>query len=237
MSTDADSLKYFIEKIKSLSFFQRLFHWRAVRNQLVDAAAALSKLLTEYENIQTARATLTAQVSDYKKDLQIATDQNIRSETEETRLNEIIWNNQKVINAFSNELTASKTNCTNLEDQVRSYEKELPAIKEGLRNQQQKFNEEREECIKLKNEEERRKAEHSKAMETFEQWRLQIQAERNLEIEERQQAEINKLKALKQTWLLHETTVKARMKTLCQKHTIEYADSVPFKGNPDNTIK
>jgi len=24
---------------------------------------------------------------------------------------------------------------------------------------------------------------------------------------------------------------------ICQKHTIEYVDSVPFKGNPDNTIK
>jgi hypothetical protein len=237
MSTDADNLKYFIEKIKSLNFFQRLFHWRAVRNQLVDAAAALGKLLTEHENVQNARAALTGQVSDYKKDLQIATDQNIRSEAEEKRLNEVIWENQKVINALNKDLTESETNCRNLDDQVRSYEKELPAIKESLRNEQQKFNEEREECNKLKNDDERRKAEHSKAMETFEKWRLQIQAERNLEIEERQQAEINKLKALKQTWLLHETTVKARMKSLCQKLTIEYADSVPFKGNPDNAIK
>jgi hypothetical protein len=74
-------------------------------------------------------------------------------------------------------------------------------------------------------------------MTTFEKWRMEIQAERNREIEEKQQAEIDRLKSLKQTWLDHENSVKNRVQALCQKHTIQYADAVPFKGTPDNAIK
>ena len=74
-------------------------------------------------------------------------------------------------------------------------------------------------------------------METFQKWREQIQAERNREIEEKQEADMQRIKNLKQTWNEHEVAVKSKMKMLCQKHTIEYSDSVPFKGTPDNSIR
>ncbi|HEV8514426.1 MAG TPA: hypothetical protein VGQ59_14190, partial [Cyclobacteriaceae bacterium] len=35
----------------------------------------------------------------------------------------------------------------------------------------------------------------------------------------------------------HQETVKNIIKTICSRHTIEYVDKVPFKGEPDNTIK
>ncbi len=35
MNTDVDNLKSFIEKIRSLNFFQRLFGWKNIRNALI----------------------------------------------------------------------------------------------------------------------------------------------------------------------------------------------------------
>src|SRR5207247_2190696 len=54
---------------------------------------------------------------------------------------------------------------------------------------------------------------------------------------EQQEREINRLTGLKETWTRHQDKVKEVIKTICQKYTIEYIDKVPFKGNPDNTIK
>ncbi len=67
--------------------------------------------------------------------------------------------------------------------------------------------------------------------------REQIQNDRNRETKERQQTEIDRLIGLKETWAKHQDKVKEVIKTICQRHTIEYVDKVPFKGIPDNTIK
>lgn len=67
--------------------------------------------------------------------------------------------------------------------------------------------------------------------------RQQIQDDRKDEIEHQQKDEIEKLRLMKETWAKHEISVKNEIKMICQKNTIEYVDKVPFKGNPDNTIK
>lgn len=60
--------------------------------------------------------------------------------------------------------------------------------------------------------------------------RLRIQAERESEIAEKHEA-------MKRQWRDHELWVEQTLKTLCQKHGIEYVNKVPFRGNPDNTLK
>ena len=67
--------------------------------------------------------------------------------------------------------------------------------------------------------------------------RQQIQTDRNGEIAERQRQELERLARMKDTWTKHQDGVKETIKLICQKHTIEYIDQVPFKGNPDNTLK
>ena len=41
---------------------------------------------------------------------------------------------------------------------------------------------------------------------------------------------------MRQTWRDHEALVESTIKTICNKHTIEYVNEVPFRGKPDNTI-
>ncbi|MEK7849636.1 MAG: hypothetical protein AAB213_02280 [Candidatus Omnitrophota bacterium] len=67
--------------------------------------------------------------------------------------------------------------------------------------------------------------------------RSQIENDRKKEHEEKQQNEIKRLQSLKDTWAKHQESVKQAIKGICEKHTIQYIDKVPFKGTPDNTIK
>jgi hypothetical protein len=237
MNTDIDSLKSFLDKIKSLNFIQRIFFWKSIRNQLIDAVGALSRLLSEHQNLQDAKANLNSELLNTGKDLQIANDKSIRFEIQEKSLTELIADKERHINELRNQLAISNTTCGNLKDQLQKIQNELTGVKEGLRHAQQNFNAEREECIKLKKEEDARKTEHSTALTTFQSWKEQIQKDRNAELEEKKQQELNRLLLMKQTWVEHEQNVKNRIKAICQKHTIEYADSVPFKGTPDNTIR
>jgi hypothetical protein len=64
-----------------------------------------------------------------------------------------------------------------------------------------------------------------------------IQDDREQEQLTKNQAEILRIRKLKETWLKHEENVKNRMRAICHRHGIEYVDKVPFKGKPDNTVR
>src|SRR3989344_380319 len=42
---------------------------------------------------------------------------------------------------------------------------------------------------------------------------------------------------MKETWQAHQDNVQSIVKKVCSRYDIEYVEKVPFKGNPDNTIK
>ena len=44
MDTNYDNLKNFIEKIKTLSFFDRVFRWKVIRDLLLNTYSDLQKL-------------------------------------------------------------------------------------------------------------------------------------------------------------------------------------------------
>jgi len=82
-----------------------------------------------------------------------------------------------------------------------------------------------------------RKTEHEKGVATLNTLTKRVQDDRNKEIEKQHKSEIEQLESMKETWARHEEKVETAMKRICEKHTIEYVEKVPFKGNPDNTLK
>lgn len=195
MNAEMSHLKMFLERIKSLSFFQRLFYWKAVRNQLIDAAADVSYLQNQLNNLQTAGNQLQIQLASYT----------------ESNKNLVAHNNQLQL--------------------------ELATLKEKLYTTEKDYRTIKEECIRLQQEDEFRRGEHANAMFTLQSIKEQIQEERKAEIDERNKAEITRIRQLKETWLNHQTSVRQTIKAICNRHTIGYIDQVPFKGEPDNTLK
>jgi predicted nucleic acid-binding Zn-ribbon protein len=237
MFNSSTPLHTFLEKIRTINFIQRLFFWTRIKNELISAASALSRMDAELQNTKNTVTELNNELSGCRKDISLLRDQKAKLEEAQNGLSEKLLERNNRITELSNQLATGLAQYKNSEAQVLALKTEMAETKESLRQVHQNLNEAREECIQLKSEEEVRKKEHSRAMDTFQKWREQLQAERNREIEERQEAEIERLKNLKQTWTEHESHVKARMKMLCQKHTIEYVNEFPHRGTPDNAIK
>ncbi|MBS1687362.1 MAG: hypothetical protein JSS96_01455 [Bacteroidetes bacterium] len=89
----------------------------------------------------------------------------------------------------------------------------------------------------LVKEEEFRRKEHSNALASLQSIQKEISDERQKEISQKTNEEIEKLRKQKDTWSNHQLQVQLAIKTICNNHTIEYVDKVPFRGEPDNTIK
>jgi uncharacterized protein YbcI len=194
MSNHLLLLKAFLDKVKSLSFWDRIFYWGAVRKDLVDAAAALASLQNE---LSTAEQNL----------------------------------------ASSNlHLSVVQETKRNLEGQVQSLNLELSTLRERLLNMQRDVQLAREENIQLKKEDEFRQQKYSEEIVSLQEIKQQLLDERAKEVQQRHEEEISRLMALKETWAAHQSDVQGKMKLICQKHTLNYVDKAPFKGEPDNTL-
>ena len=88
----------------------------------------------------------------------------------------------------------------------------------------------------LRAEDERRRQELDKQMATLDQYQARILAERESEKALAHQKELDRFEQQKFTWLNHQEQVKQSLKTLCSRHTVDYLEKVPFKGEPDNTV-
>jgi ElaB/YqjD/DUF883 family membrane-anchored ribosome-binding protein len=95
----------------------------------------------------------------------------------------------------------------------------------------------RDENTKFRTAEEQRRVDYEKSISNLNKVLDRNTKERIDERERVHQAEIEKLRRLKETWSNHETNVKNRIKAICNRNGVEYMDQVPFKGKPDNTLK
>ena len=236
MPIETDNLRSFIEKLRSISFWERLFGWKTVRNGLIDAAAALNSVLNRIDHLQSGTQELNNQLSDSRKDLNIAREEIIRQESTLDRYLEVIREKENQVAQLATELSAEKANHRNAEKQIQSLMTELATARERLSNTEQELRTTREENLTLKQEEEFRKDEHSRSVATLESIRKQVHDEREKEKEEKAAIEIERLQRLKDTWMNHQVQVKKSIQQICNKHNIEYVEAVPFRGEPDNTL-
>lgn len=321
MSTALDSLKSFVERLRSVSLLERIFAWRAVLGQLIDAAAALSAVQSQLTTLQAEKGEGQNQLSALRKDLALAHEETVRGEAARARLSEVLAEKEARLTQLASELSTEKADHRNCERSLQSltndysllkehYQQSLTANKElseelsagkvsietlsgrnaelshevsvykerlailttqvdqlgtdlattteGARNSQQKVHKletdlalltqklthgeqelraTRDEHLRLKGEEEHRKSEHTKAVASLTGIRDAIQAERAAEKQVRNEQELERLRRLKETWVAHQAAAQAVIKSICSRHTIEYVEKVPFRGDPDNTLR
>ena len=321
MSTALDSLRTFVERLRSVSLLERIFAWKAVRNQLIDAAAALSTLQSQLSTLQTEKVEGQSLLSALRKDLALAQEEKVRSEAARARLNELLAEKEVKLGQLASELSTEKADHRNCERGLQSltndhcllkesyqqslasnkelaeefsaakvsiqtltgrnaelvhelsvYKERLAALTiqvdqlntdlatttEGARNSQQKAHKletdlailtqklahteqelrtTRDEHLRLKSDEAHRQSEHARSITSLTGIRDAIQAEREAEKQERNEQELERLRRLKETWFNHQAAAQAAIKSICSRHTIDYIEKVPFRGDPDNTLR
>jgi FtsZ-binding cell division protein ZapB len=209
MDTGLHNLRSLLNDLKNYSFWDRLFRWGRIKSQLIEVSSELQAFVS---SLDFARS-------------------------EATRL-------QHLIERLNEEKNLLQTEVTALKEKNDSYLKrgqELANERAALMQKQEILEREvralREEIAQFKAVENKRREEHDRAMANFQKMYEQLSRERNEEKERRHQAEIERLRKMKETWQKHEENVKNRISAICQKHGIEYLDTVPFKGKPDNTLR
>lgn len=229
-------IKLLIGKINGLGLFQRLFGWKKFKQELIEISASITYLNNELQSLQDRKEELVRQVSEYSNDRKILEKEKARLENLEFRLNESILSKDAEVNRLIRELSTERTKRESLEETARTLHKELGGYKERAEGAEAQLKRIVEENIQLKRDEQFRIRNYEENVATLNSLREQIQKERQEETEQKLREERDRLEALKQTWLYHQTEVQNRIKALCQKHTIQYVDKVPFRGEPDNAL-
>jgi hypothetical protein len=208
-----ESIRQLLERLNNLGFWDRLFSWGRIKRLVLQATAELQALTGEVLRLQSEA---TRKESSFASERNALKDSNVQLTTrneelqqENARLKERNEAFLKRGNELTGEVAGLRTRVEELRDQLARKEKE----------------------------EEFRKQEHSSAVQNLITLRESIENDRKLEQEGRQRSEILRLKKLKDTWSDHEQNVQNRIKTICSKYVIEYVDKVPFRGEPDNTIR
>ena len=182
-----DNLKLLIAALKGITFIDRVFRWKKIKNLLIDAAGDLA-----------------------------------RNEVKLTQQDD-------AINSLSSQLQLIKQEKQSLDHRKNQIENEL----EILRHENERLQKEN---TTLLTTEESRKQKHEAAITSLEKIETRIQTERTEELEQRNNDALQRLANLKQTWINHEGNVRAMIRSIAQRHTIDYIEKVPFKGTPDNTL-
>lgn len=243
MDNNLDNLKRFVERIKSISFWERLFSWRKIRNELIDASADLQKLISNNDYLKETNTKQEGTILGLNKDIELKNekingfnqqlqdlnlDYNLLSEK-----NNHLQNENNRLNESSGKMTQTIDDLTKRKNEL---DVELAEIKKELQIIQSELGEVKKQNTQLLKDEDFRKQEHSNSMASLKEIQDQIKTERNTEIEEKNAKEIERINKLKETWSKHQENAKNIIKSICQKHTIQYIEKVPFKGDPDNTL-
>ncbi len=237
MEINFDNLKRLFEKVKSIGFLERLFNWSNVKDQLIDASADLQKVSSALESLKSENLKTENQLTVEKaatKNLQDAVN---RLNTE----NELLKNSSSLQNERIESLQKEVTTLSTKNDQYLKRGNELSFEVNGLKikveNAEKELRETRDENLRFRKDEEHRIQDHSKLISSLKDIQDKVQKDREKEIDDKNKIEIERIKNLKETWFNHEENVKARIKAICGKHGVDYLDTVPFKGKPDNTLK
>lgn len=122
------------------------------------------------------------------------------------------------------------------EQRVNDLQRDKEVMNVQLNELREKLREKDKEVVELKKNQDVRYQEHQQSMQTLQEFKQEVMEERRREREDKQAQALAHLERQRETWNRHETATAERIKSICQKHTIQYLDKVPFKGDPDNTV-
>lgn len=232
-----DSTRRLFDTLKSISWWGRLFSWSHVKSQLIEANGELQKLSAMASALKTENARLENALTGEKAALKGTQEGFNRISTElEVVKNTHLHQVEKLKELQDKNVTLETLNTQYLK-RGTELANELNGVRQKLETLEKNLQELKDENAKLRKDDEFRRNEHSNAMASLREIQRKVQDDREQELAVKNQAEILRIRKLKETWLKHEENVKNRMRTICQRNGIEYVDRVPFKGKPDNTVK
>ena len=143
----------------------------------------------------------------------------------------------KEVDEFKSSIGLLQKDKEHLEKKTNDQEKDLVLLRERTDKQASEISRLGHDNTAFKQNEDSRKRKYENDVAALNAIREQIQKERQEERDNQVKKEAERFELMKKTWAEHQDRVKNVIKMICERRTIDYVDKVPFKGNPDNTIK
>jgi hypothetical protein len=237
MEMNFDRIKVLFESLKNIGFLGRLFQWGEVKNQVIDASGDLQKLISAIETLRAENAKLENSYSLEKASVKGFQETNTRLAAENGGLKNSEQNFTKKIEELQSQVTSLASENKIYLRRGQELSNEVTSVKEKLLSAEKEIRELRDDNARLRKDEEHWQEQHTSSVASLKSFQERVQRDRDKELEDRKNSEIERLTLQKETWLNHEEKVSNAIRAICSKHTVEYVDKVPFKGEPDNTIK
>lgn len=209
MENGLNTIKELFNQLRAYSLWDRLFRWGRIRSMLIDTSAELQRLISGLDGVRAENAKM-----------QLTIDRLVADKTD-----------------LQKEMATLKEKNESFLKRGQELANEVAATRQKVESAELENRRLREENTQFKTREEQRNTEHKQAINQLVKLREDLIKEQNEKEEKAKQAEYERLRKLKETWSRHEEDVKNRMKVICNRHGVEYLESVPFRGKPDNTLK
>jgi len=237
MENRFEKLTLFFERIKTLSFWQRLFGWKTLKSLSYEAYEEFKTMIGSVDRINRDLDQSNNTVSMLKNDNEHLKSNYTTLENDFKHLEEQFNNDEEKISQLTPSIASKDETIRQTERKINEQDKEASLLKQRVDQLARQVSDLQQENTTFKQSENNRHKDHENKMAVLTGEIERIRNERNKEQEEHQREEIQRIEQMKQTWAKHQENTRSAIKMICQKHTIEYIDKVPFKGSPDNTIK
>lgn len=237
MKNRFEKLQLFFDRIKTLTFWQRIFRWHTLRELSYEAYEEFKSLLDSTDIVSRDLAQSNNEISVLKNDNERFKADYLKIESDFKHLGEDLKNLNAEISNPKASIASKDETISQTQKKNNELDKEISLHKQRIDQATKRISEIEPENASLKESEKSRVKEHENKMAILTGEIERVSKERNEETERLQREEIKRIEEKKQTWSKHQDNVKEAIKAICQRHTIEYVDKVPFKGSPDNTIK
>lgn len=230
MENSLESLRRLFDRLKSIGLWDRVFHWAEIKSLLIDAVGDAQRMAPTLESLREARNRSETQLEIERNELK-----NLREAVQQARLEASQL--KDAVQRLSTEKEELQKRIAGLEEKNEGYLRRGIELKQQTENQEVQLQALRTEVSRLKASEEQRRKEYDQSIANFNKLTENQQQREEVARNEKHRQEIERLKKLKETWSAHEERVRSRIKAICTRHDIDYVEKVPFRGNPDNTLK
>lgn len=180
---------------------------------------------------------LTSSLATKDETLKHAQEQVIRQDSEVSTLREKYTTQTELLSKAQSTIATQEEALRQAHSKVNERDLTIASLNEKLSLLSEDNSVLREENAAFRQTEEDHRSTYEANVASINAIREQIQTDRSKEIAEANQKEIDRLNRLRETWANHQEATRNTIKLICERHTIEYVEKVPFKGDPDNTLK
>ncbi|MCF7860953.1 hypothetical protein K9M79_01815 [Candidatus Woesearchaeota archaeon] len=234
-----ENLNKFFEKVKTVGLIERIFFWKNVSSLSYDAYEEFKSVDKEMESLNKQLQEANTNISSFKKDVNHYKENLTRFEKDlekkDEKNNELTKTNTKL----EKELSEVKESDSKNQDRIIALEKDVEKLKEKNDDLIGKNTDNEKSLAEFKKLEQKKQEEYEHKITELNSLKEQMDNDRIVLQEDRENEIAQKFEDMKKTWRKHEEKVEKGMKNICSRYNIEYLDKekVPFKGKPDNTIK